>query len=47
VELHAHAGYTKPSAHPLKRRIALAVAIIVWLGFTIVPVGVAVGVLGR
>ncbi|MGH7617987.1 MAG: succinate dehydrogenase cytochrome b subunit, partial [Gemmatimonadaceae bacterium] len=27
-------GYAKPSAHPLKRRLALGVAIVVWLGFT-------------
>lgn len=36
-------GYAKPSPHPLHRRIALAVAAIVWLGFTIVPLGVLAG----
>ena len=38
-------GYAKSSAHPLHRRIALAVAVIVWLGFTIVPVGVVAGII--
>lgn len=38
-------GYAKPSGHPLKRRIAMAVAVIVWAGFTLVPVGVAVGLI--
>jgi succinate dehydrogenase / fumarate reductase, cytochrome b subunit len=38
-------GYAKPSAHPLHRRIALAVAAIVWLGFTLVPVGVIAGII--
>ena len=38
-------GYAKPSANPLHRKIALAVAIVVWLGFTLVPVGVIAGIL--
>ena len=38
-------GYAKPSGHPLHRKIALAVAAIVWLGFTLVPVGVIVGLI--
>jgi succinate dehydrogenase / fumarate reductase cytochrome b subunit len=38
-------GYAKTSAHPLQRRIALIVTIVVWLGFTIVPVGVIAGVI--
>ena len=38
-------GHAKASPHPLHRRIALAVAIIVWLGFTLVPLGVVVGVI--
>jgi succinate dehydrogenase / fumarate reductase cytochrome b subunit len=38
-------GYAKPSAHPLKRRVALVVAVILWLGFTIVPVAVLAGFL--
>ena len=38
-------GYAKPTANPLQRRIALAVAALIWLGFTIVPVAVIVGML--
>jgi succinate dehydrogenase / fumarate reductase cytochrome b subunit len=38
-------GYAKTSADPLHRRIALGVAILVWLGFTIVPVGVIAGII--
>ena len=36
-------GYAKPSPNPLHRRIALVVAVVVWLGFTIVPLGVLAG----
>src|SRR3954466_7745675 len=36
-------GYAKPSPHPLHRRIALVVAAVIWLGFTIVPLGVLAG----
>ena len=36
-------GITKASAHPLQRRIAGMVAFLVWLGFTIVPLGVLLG----
>jgi succinate dehydrogenase / fumarate reductase cytochrome b subunit len=38
-------GYAKPSPNPLHRRIALVVAIVVWLGFTLLPVGVILGIL--
>lgn len=38
-------GYAKPSGHPLKRRIAMGVAVIVWIGFTLVPLGVVLGIL--
>jgi succinate dehydrogenase cytochrome b subunit len=38
-------GYAKPSGHPLHRTIALGVAVVVWLGFTLVPVGVIVGLI--
>ena len=38
-------GYAKPSPYPLHRRIALLVAVIVWLGFTLVPLGVIAGVI--
>jgi succinate dehydrogenase / fumarate reductase cytochrome b subunit len=38
-------GYAKPSGHPLKRRIAIGVAVIVWAGFTLVPLAVVAGVI--
>ena len=38
-------GYAKPSPHPLKRRIALAVDVIVWAGFTLVPVAAFAGII--
>lgn len=38
-------GYAKPTGHPLKRRIALAVTVIVWAGFTLIPVAVLTGIL--
>jgi len=37
-------GYAKPTAHPLHRRIALVVALVIWLGFTLIPVGVIAGI---
>ena len=36
-------GLVKPSPTPLRRRAATAIAIIVWLGFTAVPVAVLLG----
>jgi succinate dehydrogenase / fumarate reductase cytochrome b subunit len=38
-------GYARPSPHPLHRRIALVVAVVVWAGFTLVPLGVIAGVI--
>lgn len=38
-------GYAKPSPYPLHRRIALIIAVVIWLGFTIVPLGVVAGVI--
>jgi succinate dehydrogenase / fumarate reductase cytochrome b subunit len=38
-------GYAKPSPHPLHRRVALIIALVIWLGFTIVPLGVVAGVI--
>jgi succinate dehydrogenase / fumarate reductase cytochrome b subunit len=38
-------GFAKASRHPLHRRIAAAIAIVVWLGFTAVPVAVFFGVI--
>lgn len=37
-------GLVKPSRHPLRRRAATIIALIVWLGFTAVPVAVILGV---
>ena len=39
-------GYAHPSANPLHRRIALAIAVVVWLGFTAIPVAVFAGLTG-
>jgi succinate dehydrogenase / fumarate reductase, cytochrome b subunit len=36
-------GHAKASLNPLRRQISLAIAVIVWLGFTIVPLGVFAG----
>ena len=38
-------GYAKPSAHPLKRRIAAGLATVVWVGFILVPIGVLLGII--
>jgi succinate dehydrogenase / fumarate reductase, cytochrome b subunit len=38
-------GYAKPSPQPLHRRIALVVAALIWLGFTVVPLGVLAGLI--
>lgn len=36
-------GAAKPSPAPLKRQIAMLLALIIWAGFTIVPVGIYFG----
>ncbi|MDB4886834.1 MAG: succinate dehydrogenase (or fumarate reductase) cytochrome b subunit, b558 family [Gemmatimonadetes bacterium] len=36
-------GLSKPSRHPLHRRISTVIAIVVWLGFTAIPVAVLLG----
>jgi succinate dehydrogenase / fumarate reductase cytochrome b subunit len=38
-------GLAKPSPEPLHRRLATAIALVVWLGFTAVPVAVFFGVI--
>jgi succinate dehydrogenase / fumarate reductase cytochrome b subunit len=38
-------GYAKSTANPLHRRIALVVAGVIWVGFTIIPVAVLAGLL--
>ena len=36
-------GAAKPSPAPLKRQVALGLAILIWAGFTIVPIGIFLG----
>jgi succinate dehydrogenase / fumarate reductase cytochrome b subunit len=38
-------GVAKPSPAPLHRKVALAVAVVVWAGFTVIPVAVLLGLL--
>jgi len=38
-------GITKPSRHPLHRRVATVIALVVWLGFSVIPVAVLLGVI--
>jgi len=38
-------GLTKPSRHPLHRRVATLIAVVVWLGFSVIPVAVLLGVI--
>ena len=38
-------GLSKPSRDPLHRRVSTIVAVVVWLGFTVVPVAVFFGVI--
>jgi succinate dehydrogenase / fumarate reductase cytochrome b subunit len=39
-------GLSQPSKAPLHRTIALGVALVLWLGFTVVPVAVFAGLIG-
>ncbi len=39
-------GVSQPSEDPFHRRIALGIALIVWLGFTAVPVAIFAGLIG-
>jgi len=38
-------GLSRPSNHPLHRRVATVIALVVWLGFSIIPVAVFLGVI--
>src|SRR3712207_1394324 len=40
-------GASKPSPNPLRRPAAAALAVVVWLGFTVVPLAVFAGLIGR
>jgi succinate dehydrogenase / fumarate reductase, cytochrome b subunit len=37
-------GVSPPSPHPLRRQIALVLALLIWLGFTVIPIAVYAGV---
>lgn len=39
-------GLAQPTPRPLHRKVALALALLLWLGFTAVPVGVFIGIIG-
>jgi succinate dehydrogenase / fumarate reductase cytochrome b subunit len=36
-------GLSAPSPHPIRRQLALALSIIVWAGFTVIPIAVYAG----
>jgi succinate dehydrogenase / fumarate reductase cytochrome b subunit len=38
-------GVSPPSPNPFRRTVALALAVTIWLGFTIIPIGVYAGVI--
>jgi succinate dehydrogenase / fumarate reductase cytochrome b subunit len=38
-------GVSAPSPHPLRRQLALALSVIVWAGFTVIPIAVYAGVI--
>jgi succinate dehydrogenase / fumarate reductase cytochrome b subunit len=37
-------GVSPPSPYPLRRQLALALAVLVWLGFAVIPVAVYGGI---
>jgi succinate dehydrogenase / fumarate reductase cytochrome b subunit len=37
-------GMSSPSPYPLRRTLALVLALLVWLGFTAIPIAVYAGV---
>jgi succinate dehydrogenase / fumarate reductase cytochrome b subunit len=39
-------GMSQPSEDPMKRRVALVLALFLWLGFSLVPVAVFFGIIG-
>jgi len=38
-------GMSPPSPHPLRRQLALALSLLVWLGFTVIPIAVYGGII--
>jgi succinate dehydrogenase / fumarate reductase cytochrome b subunit len=39
-------GVAQPSEDPMKRRVALVLAVFLWLGFSLVPVAIFLGIVG-
>jgi succinate dehydrogenase / fumarate reductase cytochrome b subunit len=39
-------GVAQPSENPMKRRVALVLALFLWLGFSLVPVAIFLGIVG-
>jgi succinate dehydrogenase / fumarate reductase cytochrome b subunit len=37
-------GVSSPSPHPLRRQLALALSVMVWVGFTVIPIAVYAGI---
>lgn len=37
-------GMSPPTPHPLRRTVALVLALVIWLGFTVIPIAVYAGV---
>ena len=37
-------GLSPPSPHPLRRSVALMLALLIWLGFSLIPIAVYAGV---
>ena len=37
-------GVSPPAPHPLKRQLALALSVLIWAGFTVIPIAVYAGV---
>lgn len=38
-------GYTSQAANPMRRRVAAVITFVIWLGFTLVPLGVVAGII--
>ena len=37
-------GVSPPAPHPLRRQLALALSVLIWGGFAVIPIAVAAGV---
>jgi succinate dehydrogenase / fumarate reductase cytochrome b subunit len=38
-------GLSEPSPHPIRRQLALALSVLVWAGFTVIPIAVYLGMI--